>query len=250
MFKDINLNYKSSDVFESNNALYITACLIPVVLLLGILAWVVVAYSPVEGLKDEIARNIELSGVQNPVTAVLLNFRAYDTLLELAVLLIASLTVCQFSTASPFFSKLIPTEKNDIVLDGLQQVLAPLIVLVSGYLLWTGANNPGGAFQAASLLAGAGVLLLQVGHYQLNFNALVARVLVVFGLLVFLIAAATPVFFGYTLLTIQPEMAGVIILIIESAATLSISVILLSLYYGLDNNYGLDNSILLGARSK
>jgi multisubunit Na+/H+ antiporter MnhB subunit len=64
--------------------------------LAGMLAWILTAHF--EGpARDELARavatHLELSGVSNPVTAVLLNFRGYDTLLELAVLLAAVLGI-------------------------------------------------------------------------------------------------------------------------------------------------------------
>ena len=43
---------------------------------------------------------METSGVRNPVTAVLLNFRGYDTLLEMGVLLVALLGVWSLGTAA------------------------------------------------------------------------------------------------------------------------------------------------------
>ena len=42
-----------------------------------------------EGLQKIVAGKMEVSGVSNPVTAVLLNFRGYDTLLEMVVLFLA-----------------------------------------------------------------------------------------------------------------------------------------------------------------
>jgi uncharacterized MnhB-related membrane protein len=45
------------------------------------------------GLSVHVAGAIADSGADNPVTAVLLNFRAYDTLLEVAVLLLALIGV-------------------------------------------------------------------------------------------------------------------------------------------------------------
>jgi len=44
-----------------------------------------------EGLQKIVAGKMEVSGVSNPVTAVLLNFRGYDTLLEMVVLFLALL---------------------------------------------------------------------------------------------------------------------------------------------------------------
>ena len=57
--------------------------------LAGILGWALLEAfdsSARDTLAQAVAANLATSGVSNPVTAVLLNFRAYDTLLELAVL--------------------------------------------------------------------------------------------------------------------------------------------------------------------
>ena len=45
------------------------------------------------GLSAEVAAQIKASGVSNPVTAVLLNFRGYDTLLEMVVRVAGCLVV-------------------------------------------------------------------------------------------------------------------------------------------------------------
>ena len=44
---------------------------------------------PERGVRELVMEELSASGVSNPVTAVLLNFRGYDTLLEMAVLLVA-----------------------------------------------------------------------------------------------------------------------------------------------------------------
>ena len=70
---------------------------LPVVVLLSVavgLGSVVLSLPPdAVGLSAQVAANLETSGVSNPVTAVLLNFRGYDTLLEMVVLLLALLGV-------------------------------------------------------------------------------------------------------------------------------------------------------------
>ena len=104
-------------------------------------------------LAGQVAANLADSGVTNPVTAVLLNFRAYDTLLELAVLLAALLGIFALGPARPGF------KEGGPVLDGLIRWLVPLLVVTGGYLLWVGAHAPGGAFQAGALLAAAAVLM-------------------------------------------------------------------------------------------
>ena len=51
---------------------------------------------PVEGYDGApVAAHLAESGVTHPVTAVLLNYRGYDTLLEIAVLLLALLAQAQ-----------------------------------------------------------------------------------------------------------------------------------------------------------
>jgi len=72
------------------------------------------------------------SGVDHPVTAVLLNFRAWDTLLELAVLLLALLGARQLGPLRMQLSEPWP------LLQAWGRTLAPLLVLAGGYVLWRG----------------------------------------------------------------------------------------------------------------
>jgi len=114
--------------------------------------------SQAPGLSEWVTENLKNSGVSNPVTAVLLNFRGYDTLLEMGVLLLALLGVWSFGG--------VPEQRESSpgpVLDMLPRLLVPVLILISGYLLWVGAHAPGGAFQAGSVLGAAGVLLILAG---------------------------------------------------------------------------------------
>ncbi len=182
------------------------------------------------GLSAEVAANIEKSGVTNPVTAVLLNYRAYDTLLELAVLLLALLGVWSLGGASQRFES-----PPGPVLDILSRVLIPLLILVSGYLLWVGAYEPGGAFQAGAVLGAIGVLLLLSGWRPdalLNhrFAGFSLRLTLVAGLLVFIVVGLAFMLFARPFLEYPPELAAGLILLIETAATLSIGISLAALF--------------------
>ncbi|MCG7535093.1 Na(+)/H(+) antiporter subunit B [Pseudoalteromonas sp. OOF1S-7] len=182
-----------------------------------------------------VASHLEQSGVENPVTAVLLNFRSYDTLLEVAVLLIVALAVMPANSEQSkvrFISVLVPTERS-FVLEAFLRWLLPAIVVTSGYLLWTGAALPGGAFQAGALLAGAGILLLLAGHHSFNFNASAARLLLVVGLAVFLLVGAAVILSSGIALAYPQAWAGILILVIEVAATLTIAAILVLLFCAL-----------------
>lgn len=181
-----------------------------------------------EGLQEVVADKMKVSGVSNPVTAVLLNFRGYDTLLEMGVLLVALLGVWSFG-GIPDYSETRPGP----VLDTLSRMLVPLLILVAGYLLWVGAHAPGGAFQAGSVLAAAGVLLLLSGwRLSKRFAGLSLRVSLILGLSVFVLVGAGLLLFGGAFLEFPPAMAGVLILVIETAATLSIGVTLAALFQG------------------
>jgi len=180
------------------------------------------------GLSDHVAENIKTSGVSNPVTAVLLNFRAYDTLLEMGVLLLALLGVWSLSRV-PEKSAASPGP----VLDTLSRLLVPLLILVAGYLLWVGADAPGGAFQAGAVLGAAGVLLLLVGWYPgTGFSGLALRIALVTGLGTFIAAGLVFIVVGRRLLEFPPPFAAALILLIEAAATLSIGITLAALFLG------------------
>ena len=180
------------------------------------------------GLQTVVADNMDVSGVSNPVTAVLLNFRAYDTLLEMVVLMLALLGVWSLGGATSQREA-----RPGSVLDLMTRLLVPVLILVAGYLLWVGAQAPGGAFQAGSVLGAAGVLLLLTG-WRLSpaLAALPLRCALVAGTGVFLAIAVFTLLKEGKVLQYAPEQAGVLILIIEAAATLSIGVTLTALFLG------------------
>ncbi|MDT8452649.1 MAG: hydrogen gas-evolving membrane-bound hydrogenase subunit E [Gammaproteobacteria bacterium] len=193
------------------------------------LAYAVLSLPPeAPGLSRNVAENLYLSGVSNPVTAVLLNFRGYDTLLEMAVLLLALLGVWSLRRLPEQYDS-----SPGPVLDMLSRLLVPLLLLVAGYLLWVGARAPGGAFQAGSVLAAAGVLLLLAGwRLTARFLGWPLRFALIIGLAVFVSVALIMMLSGGQLLQLPPAFAGALILLIETAATLSIGVTLAALFYG------------------
>lgn len=185
------------------------------------------------GLANTVLEKLNVSGVSNPVTAVLLNFRSYDTLLELAVLLIVAVTLLpRLSTPHSPPEDVMVVEACHLtpVLHALIKWLVPIAILIGGYLLWTGASEPGGAFQAGSVIAGAGVLLCVVGRLNITWQAYLTRGVLVVGLLVFMLVALYAALATNTVLAFPVYQAGILILLIEVAATLSIAAILLLLF--------------------
>jgi len=180
------------------------------------------------GLGKEVAANIDRSGVSNPVTAVLLNFRGYDTLLEVMVLLLALMGTWSVGATAPQRET-----APGPVLDSLSRLLAPLLILVAAYLLWVGAHAPGGAFQAGAVLAAAGVMLLLSGwRLPAALAALPLRLALAAGPATFLLLAVITVLLEGRLLQLPPLWAGRLILIIETTATISIGATLIALFLG------------------
>ena len=167
------------------------------------------------------------TGVINPVTAVLLNFRAYDTLLELAVLSAALLGVLVLGPGRSAPRIAGPVVTNQVAW------LAPLLIVTAGYLLWVGAHAPGGAFQAGALLAAAGIIVRLSGSPNFGLPSGVwLRLIAVAGCGVFLFVGLASMGDDASLLQYPADWAGTLILLIEVFATLSIATSLLLVYLG------------------
>jgi len=198
--------------------------------LAAVLAWALLdAISTGDGvrLSAAVGAHLTSSGVSNPVTAVLLNFRAYDTFLELAVILAAVLGVLALGPARPAHRQAGP------VLFSLIRWLVPLLIVIAGYLLWVGAHAPGGAFQAGATLAAASVLLRLGGYHGAGLpGAAALRWLLAGGVAIFLAIGLVLTGAGRAFLQYPEGWASALILLIESAATLAIATALALAYAG------------------
>jgi len=231
MFNQIDLKY-NGPANDPNASRIIALCSV-----LGFLIFMILLIlkhdAHHDGLRPYVEENLISSGVINPVTAVLLNFRAYDTLLEIAVLLIVVIAVLPTSNYKTPLVRGIEGPHRDLVLTSLQRWLAPAVLMFAGYLLWAGATQPGGAFQAGALLAGACVLMFQTSAYRINYTSIMARSLMACGLAVFIAVGLALMWFQGSLLKYPQDYAAILILLIESGATLSIAICLASLYSNL-----------------
>jgi multisubunit Na+/H+ antiporter MnhB subunit len=197
----------------------------------GVLSWALLDLpAHPTGLAREAHRSLDQSGVSNPVTAVLLNYRGYDTLLEVAVLLLAIVAV--WSLRSMPTSSV--AEPASPMLTALLRLLLPLLLLTSGYLLWIGAFAPGGAFQGGALLGGAIVLTLLGGGFgrRLWLRRGLLRAGLWTGLAVFVGVGLGSMLRGGRFLEYPDGHAGNLILIVEIAALVSIGLTLGALFFG------------------
>lgn len=193
------------------------------------LAFVALALPVPTGLTAPALANLSASGVAHPVTAALLNYRGYDTLLELAVLLLAVAGAWSLGTGERREADL---ASRPLLLPLLRLTL-PALVVGGGYLLWVGAFAPGGAFQGGALLAGALVLAQLAGRGRAVLGRkLAVRAGLVAGVAVFALVAGGLALAGGTLLGYPPGQAGTWILLVESAALVSIGLTLGALFAG------------------
>ncbi len=170
------------------------------------------------------------SGVDYGVTAVLLNFRAVDTLLESAVLLFAAIAAASISTAA-FGDRLAPINPPSVPgLSWFGNVLGPVALLLAGWILYAGASSAGGAFQAGAVLAGGLLLLHASGAGWIMKSQRALTVVAVVGVAVFLLAAVAGPITGAVWLAFDPAWAGTLILVVETALALGIAAALVQLY--------------------
>ena len=182
------------------------------------------------GLTARVMEQIDQSGVSHPPTAVLLNFRAYDTWLEVAVLLLAAWGALALRQATRLPEQPQASSAGP-VLDWLVRLLVPLLIVTGVYLLWLGTNAPGGAFQAGAVIGAALVLLRLSGYRSVGLlDALWLRGSLLAGFAGFLLIATALFLAGWTFLEYPPDQAGLLIVIIELLITWTVAVSFVALF--------------------
>ncbi len=179
------------------------------------------------GLGAHVSAQLENSGVQSPVTAVLLNFRALDTLYEVAVLALAANAALSLKPAAA----LPEAPEAAAMLDWLVPRLLPVVLLFAGYLWWAGSSRPGGAFQAGATVAGM-LLLLILSRRQLPLYGRGARAVAMAGPLWFLLVGSAAALAGRAFLDYPDDWTKALILSVEAFLTAAIGVILALLATG------------------
>ena len=96
---------------------------------------------------------------------MLLAFRALDTLLEAIVLVLALIGVWSLAPDDAWGGRpgLRQHADPDGMLAYLARVLPPIGIVVGVYIFWIGADQPGGKFQGATLLAAMWLLVWMAG---------------------------------------------------------------------------------------
>ncbi len=190
----------------------------------------VLSVAPADDLGGSIAALMPGLGIENPVTGVLLAFRAYDTLLEAFVLLGALVAVWSLAPrgAWPQRPAALALAENGGhgVAAAFGRLLLPLALVMAAYLVWAGSDLPGGAFQAGTVLAG-GLIIAAIGGAVSwpRADDRYLRVALVLGPAVFLIIGLAGVAQG-RFLFYPPGFEKALIVAIEYSLALSIGVTL------------------------
>jgi multisubunit Na+/H+ antiporter MnhB subunit len=172
-------------------------------------------------LTDEVTERLPETSVTNPVTGVLLSLRAWDTLLEVAVLLVGAAGV--LALRGEWNVRMIARRRPDPLLVAFGRLAAPALLLISGYLVWLGGTDPGGAFQGGALL-GAMVLILALAGAAdpASLGGIWQRLALVVGTGVFVAASLATTVAGPGPLGWPHAIAYETILAIETAIALSV----------------------------
>ena len=116
-----------------------------------------------------ITKTYEETHVPNMVTAVLADYRGYDTLFETAVIFTAGMAVLLIlrrrrkssKEKEPEFKAV--AEKPDIIVQTTCRLLIPVIQLFGLYVIAHGHSSPGGGFQGGVIL-GASLIIMAIAY--------------------------------------------------------------------------------------
>ncbi|AGS35922.1 Na+/H+ antiporter MnhB-like protein [Corynebacterium maris DSM 45190] len=175
------------------------------------------------------------AGLEHDVSAVLLAFRGYDTLLESAVLLLAGVVVLSLSRDGGLNQASDPQPELPSILNYFTRLTAPLLLLLGLWLLFAGSSTSGGAFQSGAILAGLMILLRTAGVNVAAFTRTWGLPLLVVGVIVFILAGAIAPLAGEAWLSWDMDAAFAVILTVEVLLTIGITTGLYALYLGLSD---------------
>ena len=214
------------NLFLTNNRQVIEKTLIVILITLFTMFFIYALFiQPVHNnvVQTLAVKQLSDTGVTNIVTAVLLNYRAYDTFIEFSVFLCVAIAVLPYILDTPVLTHSLQAESQVLL---IAKAFIPLTIIMAGYLLWIGSTKPGGAFQAAALLAGCLVLLSLANIQLIDFAKLRYRLLMSAGAIAFIVSIFLMYFESQIFIKFPGEIASAIILAIEFFATFAIALIL------------------------
>ena len=204
----------------------VVAAILSVLTVAALAGAVLLLPDPAPTLAPQAVANASATGLANPVTNVLMAFRAMDTMLEKVVLLLAIIGVWSLAPDSAWGGHPGPRHQADpdSVLVFLARLLPPIGIVVATYIFWTGADHPGGAFQGGAILASMWLLAIMAGLTDTPpVSRRWLRSILVAGPVLFLVVGLGGLWFGTAFLAYPVAQAKPLILGIEVAMLLTIA---------------------------
>ena len=196
---------------------------------LGLVLCVLSLPTPAPSLAEEAMAHIGPTGVGNPITAVLLAYRAMDTLLEAIVLVFALIGVWSLAPDRMWGGRPGPRYNADPegILAFIARVLPPVGIIVGIYIFWIGADHPGGKFQGATIVAAMWLLTMMAGLADAPpISRRWVRILLVAGPVVFIAVGVAGTLTAGAFLGYPEGWAKPLILVIEFALMPSLALTL------------------------
>jgi multicomponent Na+:H+ antiporter subunit B len=175
-----------------------------VILVALIFASIAIGYSEQQALRplaESYVRLVPLDlGAPNVITGILLTFRAFDTLGEVAVLFMVAAGVGlvlrgKTGAKAPNENADTKTPASEIVRSAAQ-ILVPLISIFAAYIIMNGHISVGGGFQGGAVIASAVLLLLLANPSQALNAAFLSITESLAGVLFVLVGIAGLLFAG------------------------------------------------------
>ena len=141
--------------------------------------------------------------VPNLVTAVLADYRAFDTMFETCVVFIAMLGIFMLLKKEDDIAEQEVEQNNSLIIRVAARFMTPFIQLFGLYVIAHGHHSPGGGFQGGVIL-GTSLILLAMGNnmaFVKQFLSIPKMVsFATIGVLIFAGWGLIPVFFGHAFL--------------------------------------------------
>lgn len=210
---------------------------------------------------DYIAQAYEATHTPNIVTAILADYRGYDTMFETVVVFAAALIIMVILRRTPRKrAKVLPRrcqrQGRDTVLRGAAQLIIPVMQIFALYVLGHGHYSPGGGFQGGVIFGASFILLALCYNLKFTLERFRERYVLVCtacGVLIYAGVGALCLamgwnFLGYAalsgLLGVSEAMArshG--ILAVEVGVGITVMAVMVSLYYDLASGGDLDEGL-------
>lgn len=182
------------------------------------------------------------TGLGNAVNAVLLSFRALDTLLEKSILVIALMGVIlvgadgEKSVDAPSAARFHRVPRDSRASLGLlTTIILPVALVTAGYLVAIGADQPGGAFQGGTVAAAGLIVAVLSGrlrHPAAGSRLVTATVSAVIAAMAAVLASASIVGPGFGGMPFAGGDQKLVIIAVEIVLTVGIAVVLAVLALG------------------